>query len=853
MIAVSCTMDEIANPEIADSGSSKFNVFHVYNDDMFDGRETKTFFRDEQFHIAWDYDDRITIFQKDTYASEWRFIDESGSPTGDLEKVEKEGFSAVEDISSYYGVYPYSEDTKIGINEVISYTLPTIQQYREHSFGRGSNVTVAKSQDNRLKFKNVGGYLCFKLWGDNVTVSSVILKANGGQALAGPSTITVDDEGIPHIEMASSGVSDEVRLYCGEVKLGSSADNYTEFWFVLPPVDFTKADGGFSLIVTTTDGKVFTQNAAIDLSIERNNIQKMAPLKVVPQSVPGINLKINKISSNAGGYGESVKKPDNSIFYNEAEYDPDSETFTITLPTVTDFSNLVLNYDLDANDVLIVDGKKIESGVTPIDASGPSDDKYRPASQPVTLTVCRGYVEKKFTLVARNTGLPVVRIITTGFTQADLDAMKKYKQGDVTIDQREWRPRDGETDASAKIIIEYPDGSIDTDVATQIKGRGNASWKYDKRPYALKFDSKANVLKLMKSGKSKKWVLLANWKDRTLLRNDAAFWLSKQTDLDFTVNGTFVELEFNGIHRGNYYFCEKVEIDNNRVAINGWDPEKDAGAAVTGGFLMEIDNNYDEDFRFKSAKFNLKYMFNDPDKDLSDDAVKYMTRRINNMETKIKAISNKDYSYRDSLDIDSAIWFMFVNELTGNGDFFNNDGGNSSSEWYGPHSTFLYKNKEIPNAEGVVPADLKKIYMGPVWDFDYHTFIYALKTTSWSGRVSTENRWNKWIGASNQNYYYYYLCKDPVFKSRMLELWEDYKNIVTSEAFSNYIDEMADYIRLSEGFNETMWGYKNSSQDQYQNGDNEMSFQEAVNELKRAYAAKLGWMDTEFSKTNFSF
>ena len=58
------------------------------------------------------------------------------------------------------------------------------------------------------------------------------------------------------------------------------------------------------------------------------------------------------------------------------------------------------------------------------------------------------------------------------------------------------------------------------------------------------------------------------YKDRTLMRNDAAFWLSKQTDLPYTIRGQFVELVFNGKHVGNYYLCEQAKIDGNRIDID---------------------------------------------------------------------------------------------------------------------------------------------------------------------------------------------------------------------------------------------------------------------------------------------
>ena len=65
--------------------------------------------------------------------------------------------------------------------------------------------------------------------------------------------------------------------------------------------------------------------------------------------------------------------------------------------------------------------------------------------------------------------------------------------------------------------------------------------------------------------KHKRWCLLANWWDRTLIRNAVAFEISRNTGLAWTPNGKFVELVLNGNHIGNYYLCEQIKVDENRM------------------------------------------------------------------------------------------------------------------------------------------------------------------------------------------------------------------------------------------------------------------------------------------------
>ena len=101
---------------------------------------------------------------------------------------------------------------------------------------------------------------------------------------------------------------------------------------------------------------------------------------------------------------------------------------------------------------------------------------------------------------------------------------------------------------NSSITIINSDGSIGySDNQLQIRGRGNSTWGYPKKPYALKLSSKTSVLGMPKH---KRWVLLANWLDRTLMRNDVAFQISRQTGLAWTPRGQFVELVLNGKHLG---------------------------------------------------------------------------------------------------------------------------------------------------------------------------------------------------------------------------------------------------------------------------------------------------------------
>ena len=86
--------------------------------------------------------------------------------------------------------------------------------------------------------------------------------------------------------------------------------------------------------------------------------------------------------------------------------------------------------------------------------------------------------------------------------------------------------------------------------------------------------------------KHKRWVLLANWMDRTLLRNDVAFEMARRV-MDWAPRGQFVELYLNGVHQGNYYLCEQIKVDKNRVNIDELDKKMDS---IADNSICDISN-----------------------------------------------------------------------------------------------------------------------------------------------------------------------------------------------------------------------------------------------------------------------
>ena len=229
---------------------------------------------DENLLLRWTADDRVSIFQKETANREYRFTGQTGADTGEFQQVGEK--PAGDAISHVVAVYPYQEATAITRSEVLDIVLPARQAYAANSFGLGANTMVSVSTDEALQFKNVGGYLRISLYGEGVSVSSLTLKGNKGEKIAGKASVTMPLGGVPSVSMASDATA-SITLTCAEpVALGATAAESVDFWFVVPPVEFEE---GFTVSIQHQGG-MSVKTTSKDITINRNVLSKMSPVEV---------------------------------------------------------------------------------------------------------------------------------------------------------------------------------------------------------------------------------------------------------------------------------------------------------------------------------------------------------------------------------------------------------------------------------------------------------------------------------------------------------------------------------------------------------------------------------------------
>lgn len=234
-----------------------------------------------------------------------------------------------------------------------------------------------------------------------------------------------------------------------------------------------------------------------------------------------------------------------------------------------------------------------------------------------------------------------------------------------------------------------------TEVITEIKGRGNSTWGMAKKPYRLKFDSKLQFLG--NKAKAKNWVLLANYCDKTLMRNALALETARNMfNFGFTPSVTFVDVVLNGKNVGAYMLTDQVEQDGDRVniqkqgtTVTASDPE------ITGGYLVEVDGFADSEISWfktpKDMKVTIKYPKDD---EINSDQSAYITKYTQDMENAMFSadFTNAEKGWRKYIDEASLADWYIACELFGNSD-----------SWW---STYMYKDRDA-------------IYkVGPLWDFD---------------------------------------------------------------------------------------------------------------------------------------
>lgn len=365
---------------------------------------------------------------------------------------------------------------------------------------------------------------------------------------------------------------------------------------------------------------------------------------------------------------------------------------------------------------------------------------------------------------------------------------------------------------NVNMYLEEADGNvIYNGKLTQIKGRGNSTWGYIKKPYQIKLDKKTDLINSGDSAKKNKtWVLLANAFDKTLIRNAFSLDIAKYLGL-VTPNYKYIELFYDGEYRGSYLVCEKVQINTGRLEIKNledsntvedetaqaveknsfglkyyYNPTATCSDDITGGYLLEEDTCfYNEENSWFETPFGSEVVIKSPEFCTKEQA-KYISELFCSM---CKAAENGKYNskkFSDYADVESFAADYVLNEYTANYDFMI-----SSTYFFLPEKgNAKYENK---------------FYAGPAWDFDCALGI-KFKDTN-----------NSRSDATHINFYDKEYFKNEEIRSTEAAQWkkiENVGNIILSKTpvkdESTGISSLAMYrntVEASRKMNFTIWPF----------------------------------------------
>ncbi|MGN1433308.1 MAG: CotH kinase family protein [Ruminococcus sp.] len=237
------------------------------------------------------------------------------------------------------------------------------------------------------------------------------------------------------------------------------------------------------------------------------------------------------------------------------------------------------------------------------------------------------------------------------------------------------------------------DSGINDTTLKKIKGRGNSTWRdSNKKPFNINFDSKTSIGGIS----SKKFSLLANAKDGTLLRNRIMYDFANEVGSSYSPDSRSVDLYINGVYKGAYQITQKVELGKNSLVSL-----KDESDTLTEdfNFLIEVDIwNYAGDVYFESDR-GIHVVCKTPDLEGYDGVDETLNAQYNFMKSKYQQLEDALYSGNMAdleaiCDVDSLARAYLLQEFSKNC-----DGGMTSC-----YFTYVA-------ADGKFIAD-------PIWDCD---------------------------------------------------------------------------------------------------------------------------------------
>lgn len=427
----SCAKEQSYEPSPVSESEQDAELLPASDTDFLPDSLTASFADDSKVHVlpgsvvmAWNAKDELSVFGNSTNVK-YIFNGHTGENFGTFSKAAGTKADVIgggsEDMGRYkhlYALYPYSSTASCAAEGTIQTVLPMTQTYAAASFAPEANLMVAVTDDindTKLKFRNVCGYLKFKLYSStNAVVKKVSLRGNSGEKLSGDCIITASagnmpvvtmtgedpldgisghgegtserqgqfdgpskpeqNEGFTEIHSEFDGMSpsclpksalggiagEDGKIYprqsiidCGEdgVELSASKEIPTEFIFALPPTTFSN---GFTISVTDESGEVHTQSTAKKVVVGRSKMVPFSAIKIEQAECGTDFTEFALLTQGGDKYSGTVS----------------SDAVTVLVPPSVDRTSLRAVFRTTGRDVF-VGTEKQTSGVTVNDFTHP--------------------------------------------------------------------------------------------------------------------------------------------------------------------------------------------------------------------------------------------------------------------------------------------------------------------------------------------------------------------------------------------------------------------------------------------------------------------------------------------------
>ena len=356
-------------------------------------------------------------------------------------------------------------------------------------------------------------------------------------------------------------------------------------------------------------------------------------------------------------------------------------------------------------------------------------------------------------------------------------------------------------------VISDKDKKLRTDSGT-VRLRGNGSNNFPKKPYRIKFNKKHHVLD--SPAKAKKWALINNYGDKTLMRNLLANEVSRGLGMPYTPYAQSVDVLVNGEYKGSYQLMDHVDVKENRVELDTLANEEDDPQSTA--FLIEVDAYASSsDCWFRSNTGNPITIHYPDDDEITPGQKEYIMNCVNTMESK----------WRQYLDVNTFYRFFLVGEFSGNTDTF----------W----STYMYKHRQNDT-----------IFTGPVWDMDL-----AFENDDRTYPINSKTDYIYRSGGSlagNMRAFVDKVVVRYVGERDLREIWGEARmRTINEEHLLHYIDSLEEYLQASQELNFMRWPIM--KQRVHQNPVIWGSYAAEVQNVRRYVSERLLWMDNKLGYT----